>query len=270
MAIITISRGTFAGGARLASILGARPGYRVVSREQLYERARVVYGISVEEFVGLMERAPSALHRGARQSRRLLVALQATMCELVLDDNVIYHGHSGHLFLPDVAHVVRVRLIAPRGVRVEMAMQREGISEYEANVKIDQVDAERTRWSLFFYGHQWGDPAQYDVTLNLDRMSVEDAAVIVGDMTMLPPFQTTEASRRRLRDVALESLVKARLMFDPVMGGADVEVEARDGHVRLIGVAGEQHALWAKEQVGRLPGVAHVDAGPALRGAGGA
>jgi cytidylate kinase len=262
MAIITISRGSFAGGERLATLLGERLGYRVVSREQLYERARAEFGVSMDAFVELMERAPTLFPRGARESRRLLTALQATLCELVRDDNAVYHGHSGHLFLPGIAHVLRVRLIAPRSKRMEMARRREGLTEHEASSKIDQVDAERARWTLFFYGVQWGDPGLYDVTLNLERMAPEDAADLVAAMTRLPLFRPTEGSLRQLRDVALASLVKTRLLFDPVMSVADVEVEAEGGKVRLIGLGEGRLASWATEQVRQIPGVVAVEVSP--------
>jgi cytidylate kinase len=262
MAIVTISRGSFAGGERLAVLLGERLACRVVSREQLYERARTEYGVSMDAFVELMERAPTLFPRGARESRRLLTALQATLCALVSDDNAVYHGHSGHLFLPGVAHVLRVRLIAPRAKRVEMACQREGLSWQAASTKIDQVDAERARWTLFFYGVQWGDPGLYDVTLNLERMSPADAADLVAGMARSPLFKATPESLRQLRDVALASLVKTRLLFDPVMSVADVEVEANAGQVRLVGLGEGRLATWATEQVRQIPGVVAVDIAP--------
>jgi cytidylate kinase len=262
MAIITISRGSFAGGERLAVLLGERLGYRVVSREQLYERARAEYGISMDAFVALMERAPSHFQRGARESRRLLTALQATIYGLVRDDNVVYHGHAAHLYLLGVAHVLRVRLIAPRPKRVEMARRREGLSEEEAGHRIDQVDAERARWAHFFYGVQWSDPGLYDVTLNLERMEPEDAADVVAGMARLSRFRATEASLRELRDVALASLVKTRLLFDPLLNVVDVEVEAHAGQVRLVGLGEGRLASWASEQVQQIPGVLGVDIAP--------
>jgi cytidylate kinase len=265
VAIITISRGTFAGGELLARRLGTLLGYRVVSREQLYERARIEYGIAVEEFASLTARTPNVFERSKRESRRLLVALQATICSLVAEDDAVYHGHSGHLFLPGVTHVLRVRLIAPRDKRIEMARDREHITESEASVRIDQVDAERMRWNLFFYGVQWGDPGLYDVTLNLERLALEDAAAAVAAMARLPTFATTEVSRRRLLDVALEARVKARLMLDPILGAYDVDVEVTQGRVRLAGLESQQHVLWAVEQVRRLPGVEYVEG--AQRGA---
>jgi hypothetical protein len=47
----------------------------------------------------------------------------------------------------------------------------------------------------------------------------------------------------------------------------DLDAEARDGRVRLIGRGGEQLARWAVEQVRRLPGVLAVDTSAASPGA---
>jgi cytidylate kinase len=265
MAIVTISRGTFAGGERVALLLGERLGYRVVSRELLYERVQAKYGVAIEQLAELMERAPNIFDRSARQGRRLLVALQAAFCELVSEDSAVYHGQSGHLFLPGVSHVVRVRLIAPRAKRIEMATQREGITEYQASLKIDQVDAERMRWSLFFYGLQWGDPAIYDLTLNLERLSVEDAAEAVARVAGLPTFATTEASRQRLQDLTLQSSIKAQLMAESSIGLGDLDVEVVAGQVRIVGGVGDRLLFDLVERVRRLPGVARVEAIPARR-----
>ena len=55
MAIITISRGTFAGGQKLAALLAERLSYRAVSRELLYLKVKEDYGFSSEQTAEIME-----------------------------------------------------------------------------------------------------------------------------------------------------------------------------------------------------------------------
>lgn len=266
MAIITIPRGTFAGGEKLAALLGERLKYRVVSREMLFERVRDSYGIMTHRLEELMEKAPALFDPAAKESgRRMLTAVQAALCELVGEDGAVYHGHLGHLFFPGVFHVLSVRLIAPRPVRVEMCMQREQLNELEASRKVDRVDAERARWSRFFYGVDWTDPSFYDMVFNLESATVEDAAACVAYTAQLPSFSMTDASRKRLLDLALASRVKARLMTDSATQDLDVHIEADGGRVRVSGLVSQGHLEQVVAVVRHLPGVDKVETAQAAR-----
>lgn len=238
MAIITISRGTFAGGERLAERLGAALGYRVISREALYREVKQRYGFSGEELADAMDFAPSRFDPSGDRRRMLFVAVQAALCRLVQPDQAVYHGQAGHLLLPGISHVLRVRMIAPRSRRIRMAMEREGISHYEAVSKIDRVDAERTRWTQFVFGVNWADPAIYDLVLNLEFISVDEAAELVTAAARLPTFCASEGSRAALDDLALESRVRATLVTNPETAELDLKVRVAAGTVELVGVAG--------------------------------
>jgi len=244
MPIITISRGTFAGGEKLAGLLGQRLQCRTISRELLYEQVQQSYGISAAEAEEIMELAPSHLdHAVERRSRialgqrrrRLFYALQASLCELLQPDNTVYHGQAGHLLLPGVAHVLRARIIAPRSMRVEMATQREGLSRIEASKKIDIVDSARHRWIQTFFGANWGDPVLFDLVLNLEQQRVEEVAEILVYATSRPSFQATAASLRTLRDLCLSSRVLALLATHPDTQATEIEIDVKDGVVGLLG-----------------------------------
>lgn len=255
MPIITISRGTFAGGERLAALLGERLGYRSVSREMLYARVTASYGFAEEELQQIMTFTPSRLDQAHERRRRLFVSIQAALCDLIKDDQAVYHGHAGHLLLPGIVHVLRVRLIAPRSKRLRMAMEREGISAQQASGRIDQVDAERARWTEFVFGANWADPALYDVVLNLERMELDEAADVVVGMVRLPSYQASPASTRELADLALSSAVTAHLLADPTTASLEVKVTARAGQVTLAGLSDPRRLDQALAVARRVPGV---------------
>jgi cytidylate kinase len=220
MAIITISRGTFAGGQKLAETLAKRLGYRTVSREYLYQTVLEQYGLQYDELMQFLEEAPTlrAMCAGERQDRasvgerrrQLFTAVRASLCELVKDDNVVYHGYAGHLLLPGVSHVVRVRLIAPRPKRIEMAMARETLSRADASRKIDQVDGERARWTQAFFGVNWGDPLLFDIVINLENVGIDEATELLEAIAKLPRFRATEESLASMRELAARSKAEAR------------------------------------------------------------
>ena len=237
MAIITISRGTFAGGKQLAALLAQRLGYTQVSRELLYETVRQQYGFTTEELARTMDRSPGKLHHVGEHRRRLLIAVQAALCDLVKDGEVVYHGQMGHLLLPHISHVLRIRLIAPRARRLEMAMEADQINRFEASNKIDRVDAERSRWTQFVFGTNWADPSRYDMVLNLENMSVDEATRVVVETASLPCFLPTDDSLSELADLTLTARIRAMLIADPVTAELDLKVEVERGQVQLWGLA---------------------------------
>lgn len=258
MAIVTISRGTFAGGEKLAANLSGRLGYRSISREVLYEHVRRGYGITQDELVQIMTWTPTRFDKGPDRRRRLFVSIQASLCTLLRDDDVVYHGQAGHLLLPEISHVVRVRLIAPRAKRIQMAMDSEGISSHQASCKIDQVDSERARWTEFVFGANWADPTLYDVVLNLERVDLEQAAELVCATVKLPAFRTSAESQGRLEDLALKSAVLAELLANPSTADLELKVETSAGEVSISGL-NDRRLLDRVIEVARgVPGVAGV------------
>lgn len=255
MAIITLSRGTFAGGEQLAQILADRLGYRTVSREQLYSLVQQSYGFTQDELTQIMHKAPTRLDQVAENRRRLFVAIQASLCRLLRDNDVIYHGQAGHLFLLDIAHVIRVRLIAPYAKRVQMAMDREGLTSHEAGCKIDRVDAERERWTQFVFGANWASPSLYDMVINLETMSLEEVAELVCCAVKLPTFQPTSESLQMMEDLTLSNMVLARLLTDSSTQHLEIKVEARAGRVELSGPVDSKSMKRALKLAGSVEGV---------------
>jgi cytidylate kinase len=249
VAIITISRGTFAGGERLAQLLAERLGYRVVSREQLYEHVAQRYGFSTAEAEEIMEHPPDPfdvlgdpLNRFSlgHRRRQLVFALRASLCELLEDDRAVYHGHAGHLLLRGVSHVICVRLIAPRGLRVTMAMEREQLSRLDALERIARVDAERSRSTLALFGLHWDDPSIFDMVLNLERMSMEEAAALAAATVELPSYRTTDGSRRAMENLRLSSQVMARLLAHSKTAHLDLQLQVDGSKVLVFGQLDEK------------------------------
>ncbi len=238
MAIITMSRGTLSGGQRLAQCAGVNLGYRIISREELVEEASRRYGVTEDKLVRGLEQAPGFWDRFRADRQIYLSVARATLCHLVRDDYVVYHGYAGHLLLRDVSFVLRVRIIAPMRDRIRAAREEHGFGEGAAEAYIRKRDEERVSWTRFLYGIEWGDPGIYDLTLNLERISIDSACGLLASAVGRPEFQVTEENRRQLADLELTAHTHARLFLNPRLGAAaaQLEVKARDGVVSLHGI----------------------------------
>jgi cytidylate kinase len=238
MAIITISRGSLSGGRTLARCLGANLDYRVVSREDLVQEAASRYGINEKDLQKGLEEAPRFWDR-FRVDRRIYVSVaQATLCHMVRSDNVVYHGHAGHLLLRDVGHVLRLRIIMPMNQRIPLAVREHGLSEGAAEGFIRKRDEERASWTRFLYGIDWLDPVLYDMTLNLEKLTIEGACDLISSMVQRPEFEVTDANRQQLADLELASHTHAKLFLNPKIAAAaaKIDVKASKGVVQLAGI----------------------------------
>jgi len=262
MAIITISRGTLSGGAELARCLGAKLNSQIVSREDLVEQASRLYGIEEANLLRGLGRGPRFLERFRIDRRIYLTAARATLCRLVMGDRVVYHGNAGHLLLGGVRHVIRVRIVAPFAQRVEAARREYGLTEKEAEEYVRQMDDERRSWTRFLYGVEWGDPALYDLVINLEKVCCDAACEMVSLLAASPDFEATGEDRKRLEAMFLQAHVKAKLYLNPrIAAAADgIEVLLEDGTVRLRGLVPSTGMLQEViRTVESLPEVEEVD-----------
>jgi cytidylate kinase len=235
MSIIAISRGTFTGGEALAKRVADRLGYQCLSREMNLETAAKEYGVPAADLVAAMEKRPSFWHRVVGERTAHLACVRATLCEQARADSLVYHGLAGHLLLPGIAHVIRVRVIADMDYRIKAAREQQALGHAEARAYIEKVDKERRQWIRFLFDVEWDDPNLYDVVVNLSRVSLGTACETVARLTECEEFTATADSRRALENLALASRVSAKLAIDPRTRDTEMEVVAEDGIVTITG-----------------------------------
>jgi len=235
MSIIAISRGTFSGGEALARQVAERLGYQCLSREANLEAAAKEYGVPPADIMLAMEKRPPFWHRviGARSA--YLAFARAALCGHARAGSLVYHGFVGHLLLPGISHVIRVRVIADMRARVQAAMQQQHLEETDARVYIDSVDKERRQWVRFLFDVEWDDPHLYDVVLNLSRVSLATACETVAHLTEREEFQPTAHSVKTLEDLTVASRVSAALATDPRTRDLHFDVVADLGSVTITG-----------------------------------
>ncbi len=234
MAIITISRGTMSGGKKLAEMLCQRLGYRCISREIII-KASEKYGVPEYKLFTAIQKGPSLLQRLSYQRERYLAYIQEILCELVKDDNVVYHGHAGHFLLQDISHVLKIRIVADMQYRIRATMEQRNLSEKEAVKYIEEVDRQRMRWTKFLYGVDWRSPELYDIVFNLKHADLNFVCDIVECAVQSPCFRTTPESQKAMNDLVIASRVKAALAGLPNIRLEYLIVKADDGTVTITG-----------------------------------
>src|SRR4029078_3111670 len=94
MPIITIYQGASGEGQELAEAVAQDLGYRAGVREVLVEASRR-YRIPEARLSDIVEKGPHWWERLLEDVRPYRIALQAALCELGRESNLLYHGPLG-------------------------------------------------------------------------------------------------------------------------------------------------------------------------------
>jgi cytidylate kinase len=175
--------------------------------------------------------------------------------------NVVLRGWGATGVLRPVPHVVRVRVTRPFDARVNWVMNDLGTdSRHSAEAEVRRSDAAHASRMHATFGVTWGDPLLYDLVINTDRISVESAAQQILQLAGRPEFQETPESRAILAGLALSAKVRAALKANESTRQADVQIDARDGHVVLSGiVVNEQEKSETERVASTVAGVGKVE-----------
>ena len=259
MAIITISRGTYSGGRILAGCLSEQLGYRLLSREQLLQSAAKRFQATEDQLESALLHRPGFLEGRGLGKLHYVYCVQAELARAVQADNVVYHGQAGHLLLKGVPHHMRVRVVANMEYRIAAAVERSNLKREKAIEYIRELDEERDKWVKWVYGMDRNDPLTYDVTVNLERISLDSACVMVAESAQRD-FETTPESQQIMDDLVLASEIRATIGLDPNIVDDRIEVEVSSGVVTITGtVRSLVDADRVRELVRAMPGVKDID-----------
>ncbi len=205
MSIVTISRGSYSHGSVVAENVAKKLGYECISREVLIQISKE-FNIPEVKLLRAIRSSPSPLEKYTFGREKYITCIRAALLDHLSKDNVVYHGFAGHFFVKDIPHVLRVRIIADMDDRVRYMMDRENVSNKEEALKmVKQVDAERKKWSLKMYGIDTWESRLYDLVINIEKITIDDAVDIICDTVKRKAFQTTSASQNQIDKLAREA-----------------------------------------------------------------
>ena len=234
MAIITISRGVKSGGEELAGLLAKRLNYKTINREIIAECGRK-YNLMEGDLLEELETTPTLWHRLTRGRSRQLIFIKCALLEAVKQDNIVYFGYAGPLFLAGIDHVFKIRLETPREERIESIMQEMNKDHDDAVKYIEEVDNNRGRWIKLLYDENWRDPSLYDLVVNGRNIPLETICEMVAMTIEKGQFETTESSMKALNNISLACEVQAAIASDDKIWDQSITVSAADGEVTIRG-----------------------------------
>jgi cytidylate kinase len=223
MSVITISRGSYTHGSLVAEKVAEKLGYTCISREILLEVADE-YNIPEVKLLRSIRDAPSISERYTFAREKYINFVRAAFLTHIIKDNVVYHGFAGQYFLKDAPHVLKVRIIANMEYRIECMMQREAVSKNKAEQMVKEVDEERRKWSRKLYDFDTWDSRLYDLVINIEKISIDNASDMICNTVKLNSFQTTPESQKTIELLIQEAMEKLENgpkqspFFEPMRG----------------------------------------------------
>ena len=236
MPVIAITREMGSLGKDVATGLGEALGLPVIYQEvidHLADRMRV----RRSHVIRLLDGSAGLLQRLTADQTSLFIHSADEIVSMALQGTgAVIRGWGATHLLRDVAHVVTVRVCAPREVRLRRMMERLNTDDVAQVVEeIHRNDEAHSALVKRHYGLQWTDPEHYDLVLNTERVGVQECVDEVLRIVRSPEFAETEQSRRQLEDLALSARVWAALRRAPETRDTRARVASRSGVVSVSG-----------------------------------
>jgi Cytidylate kinase-like family len=258
MAIVIISSTSAALRKEVSGNLAGKLRYPCLGREELVDQATEA-GIPVGKLEMSVIKSPAQSEGLARLKERYLAFITAKICERAGEGNLVYHGRGGHLLLPNVSHVFRARLVPNREYQIQTNMLKLRMDRPKAEKYEQQVNEDIERWVHVIHNQDMDDPKQYDLVLNLENMSIANAASALCSMVDLPDFRPTPASLATMANYCLSARARMELALDERTAWADFTVSANEGVITVTYMPRQaQVARFIPEVLAGLAGVKEV------------
>ena len=198
--VITISRELGSGGRSIGRRLAQEMGVRYCDKDLIHkltgqfglsayeiekikskkknwladfiERVSPVPG--TESFVGFKPRYGEDWNKEVTTDE-VFQAESEILREMAEEGSCVIAGRSGFFVLEGHPNKFDVFIHASRPHRIGRVMQRQGLSEEQAGIVIDSVDESRENYVRRFSGKSRYDVRNYDLVLNVDHLSEEEA-----------------------------------------------------------------------------------------------
>jgi len=195
MAVITISREPGALGEELAARVAGRLGFVLVDRARI---AQLWSEIDLDDasLVSVDEYIPVDEHKLDPETEASIKLLPDLILQLAEEQDLVVIGRGAEGLFRNRPGAFHVKVIGSRSFRAAELQKREGISSREARRCLRELESQRIRYLRFLYRANWRDPGLYDLTLRMDRLSIDQATNLV--VAAVEETAIRQVSRRQI------------------------------------------------------------------------
>jgi cytidylate kinase len=105
--------------------------------------------------------------------------VESVVRDLGAQGKVVIVGHGSAVILKDNPHVLRVLVTGSESVRANRVKQNMNTDDQTALKTVRRTDQDRIDYFHRFYNAEWASPETYDLCVNTDNISVEQAVKLI-------------------------------------------------------------------------------------------
>lgn len=204
--VVTFARGFGTGGKEIASLLAKELGVHCYENriltlasqmsgldEKLFqavnEKVRDNGGFS--SFLKGLPRAKSYIARNDKfvSDDKLFECQSDIIKNLAETESCVIVGKCADYILRGKPNVVSVYIEAPRSFCLERTMEKMGVTKEVAAATIEKTDKYRADYYKYYTkGNYWTNPVNYDMTLNSEKVGIEDCVKIIKQYLIIKGF----------------------------------------------------------------------------------
>lgn len=260
MPVIAMNQEMGSQGKFVAEKLAEELGLAIV-RHEIIEHVAEKMHVRKSTLQRFLEGKAGLLERWGTDEASLALFKVEEILELATKGNVIIRGWGATHVLRPIPHIPCVRVGAPFATRVKWLMTSlDTDDEGMVSEEIRHSDMAHRANMQHQFGVAWGEPMQYDITLNTERLSVATCVEQIKLLLKRPEFEETPESHAQLANLTLEYRVRAALRAHPKTADVKIVISADHGKLLLEGIAAsvdERHAI--VEVVSHVTGAKAVD-----------
>ena len=216
--VVTFARGFGSGGKEIASLLAKDLGIHCYEN-RILTLASQLSGLDENLFNAVNEKIRtnggfSGFLRGLPRSKNYIAKnekfvsddkLFEYQCEIINSladqESCVIVGKCADFVLKGRDNVVSVYIEAPRAFCLQRTIEHMGVTPEVANATITQTDKYRADYYAYYtHGNYWTNPVNYDMTLNSERVGIENCVKVIEDYLIIRGFITGDDIGREKKD----------------------------------------------------------------------
>jgi len=212
MSIVTIRGNMGSGAAEIGKLVAGKLHFDYVDREIIDKVAELLQGqkhdIEMKEMPSgsLSSRIGDALRRAYPTTRKVgllprweyedvslptwekplddahyFAGLQSVIRDLAKSSSIVIRGRGSQFILKDYPGTLRILIVAPLELRVRRVAESSKSDERTAKKEIENYDSGRREFIKKYFHATLENPLDFDMVINTELVSYEDAAVIIAN-----------------------------------------------------------------------------------------
>jgi cytidylate kinase len=130
-------------------------------------------------------------------SATMIEKMTQTVIQLGQIGNVVFVGRAAYIVTARFPRAVHVRIIGSFQRRVERVAEEKQCTVDEASAEVRTLDHQRRHFASTYFHADVDAPENYDMIFNTDRISVDEAALLISQLVSSPDFRKEKAMRHR-------------------------------------------------------------------------